>query len=112
MRKLRTEQRGQQTPSPDQDRETTRFDRRLIQGLDEAGVQDFAVRWRSSRTVREQVVGVLTKELDRVILQSESGEALSSPNALATLADLHGYRRALRFTIKLLTNQQETNDQF
>lgn len=53
---------------------------------------------------------VLTDELDRVILQSESQEVLRSPNALALLSDLNGYRRALRFSRSLLQNSQDMTD--
>lgn len=111
MRKLRTEQRGQQAPSQDSEQwEVVRFDRRLLVGLDEDGVQELAIRFKSSQQVRDAIKGALTKEIDSAILCSESREVLNSPNALASLADLHGYRRGLRLAVKLLTNQ-ETNDQ-
>lgn len=105
MRTHRTEQRGQQTPSQDSKAEPIRFDRRLLTGLTDDEVAEFAGRWKNGVHVRKAVVQVLTNELERAILLSESPENLNSPNPLAVLADLHGYRRGLRAAIKLLTNQ-------
>lgn len=105
MRMRRTEQRGQQTPSQDSNQDPTRFDHRLIAGLTEDEVGEFAGRWKNASLVRQAAAQVLTKELERVILLSESPENVNSPNPLAVLADLHGYRRGLRTAIKLLTNQ-------
>lgn len=109
MRKLRTEQRGQQTNSPASasENQPVRFDRRLIAGMDDQEVADFHARWKNSATVRQVVAGALTKELNNAILQAESGEALKSPNALAEVADNAAFRRALRLAIKLLSNQDD-----
>ena len=109
MRKLRTEQRGRQENSPASESKgpAVRFDRRLLTGLDEQGVADLHARWNNSRHIRELLARALTKSLDSAILQSESSEVLASPNALAVLSDLNGYRRACREAIRLLTNQDE-----
>lgn len=105
MRTRRTEQRGQQTPSADSNTsEPTRFDRRLVSGLGDDELEEFATRWKTSILIRQAVVKVLTKDLEHAILQSESREVWNSPNPLADLADLHAYRRGLRAAIKLLTN--------
>ena len=104
MRPLRTEQRGQQTPSPDSKPDPIRLDQRLVRGLSDDELTEFASRWKTAVHVRQAVVGVLTKDLDRAILLSESPENVNSQNPLAVLADLHGYRRGLRAAIKLLTN--------
>ena len=104
MSRLRTEQRGQQAPSAPSNQEPFRFEARLVAGLDDDALAEFASRWRNSAAVRKAVVEVLTKDLDRAILLSESPDSLNSPNPLAVLSDLHGYRRGLRAAIKLLTN--------
>lgn len=101
----RTEQRGRQTPSPDSSPEKTRFDARLVRGLDDDALAEFYERWKNSTVVRQAITKVLTKELDDAIIQSESKEVYELPNALAKLADLHAYRRGLRAAINLLTNQ-------
>lgn len=85
-----------------------RFDRRLIAGLDDDGIGEFGDRWQGATEVRRSVAGALTKSLDSAILQSESREVFDSPNALAALADLAGYRRGLREAIKLLSNQDQS----
>lgn len=58
----------------------------------------------TAKPVREAVVAVLQTELDRSVAESEKREQLDSPNYVAALADLMGYRRGLRTTIDLLTN--------
>ena len=104
MRTHRTEQRGQQTPSADSKQPAIRFDHQLIAGMDDDQLGEFYDRWKQAVLVRAKLVEVLTKDLDRAILLSESPENVNSPNPLAVLADLHGYRRGLRAAIKLLTN--------
>lgn len=86
-----------------------RIRRELLTQLENSptAVEEFQARWNSCKEVRHLVSGVLTKALDRAILQSESPETWGSPNALATLADQAGYRRGLREAIKLLTNCEE-----
>lgn len=81
-----------------------KFDRRLLPADGDA--EDFATRFREASVLRTAIADLLTKEIQHGIIQSEAKEVLDSPNALAVLADLHGYRRGLRFALKLLTNQE------
>lgn len=104
MRNHRTVQRGLEAPSPDSST-PTRFDQRLIRGLSDEELEEFAARWKTGAVVREAVVKCLTKDLEHAILLSESEETFKSPHPLAILSDLTGYRRGLRAAIKLLTNQ-------
>lgn len=94
--------------SPSSEAQLPRLDSRLIRGMSQTEAEEFGVRWRSSQIVRKAICGVLTKELESAIIESESGKNLDSPNALAVYADQLAYRRALRFALKLLDDPQET----
>lgn len=110
MPRHRHEQQGHQTNSPDSEatRQKYRLDSRLSRGLDEQQVVELIERFRNSLLVRQAIAGVLTKSLDHAILQSESRETFESPNALAVLSDLMGYRRGLREAISLILNQEQS----
>jgi hypothetical protein len=95
---------GPSTPSP------LRLNQKLRRAIGETEPEEFIQRLQNCSLVRGVIAQVLTDELERVILQSESPEVLDSPNALAVVADLHGYRRALRFARSLIQNSQDTTD--
>jgi hypothetical protein len=97
-------QQGPSTPSP------LRLNQKLRRAVGETDAEEFITRMQNCSMVRAVIAQVLTDELERVILQSESPASLDSPNALALLADLHGYRRALRFARSLLQNSQDMTD--
>lgn len=107
MRQRRESHRQPPPTSPEQASKSIRFDSRLVRGLDEDALAEFAARWQSSRIVRESITRVLTDSLNRAILQSESGEAFASPHPALFLADQLSYRRGLREAIQLLTNQDQ-----
>jgi len=109
MRKLRHEQQPQQPNSP----EPVRLPRKLLRHLsvelqrepnqDEAG--ELLARWRNAAGVRQVIVGVLTKELEDVIMRSEARGILDGQNALTVYACLKAEARVLRDVIDLLTTQ-------
>jgi len=81
---------------------SVRIDARLVAGMSKEDRDMFLISFGNCKITREILSEHLTKEIDRVIIESESIKIYESPNALATLADLQGYRRALRFCQKLI----------
>lgn len=65
----------------------------------------------NSKTIRNLLRKVLTQELDSAIVKSESIVLGESPELLPKLADLQGYRRALRFAIATITPDHEAEDE-
>ncbi len=109
MPRHRHVQQGPATNSPASEApKKYRLDSRLSRGLDEQQVAELVERFRNSLHVRQAIAGVLTNALDHAILQSESRETFESPNALAVLSDLMGYRRGLREALSLILNQEPT----
>ncbi len=108
MRPLRTEQRGQQGSLQDSEKPLAyTMDARLLAGCSNATERDeVAILFRQSRRIRELVAGVLTAEIARGTIGDESGSWLTSPNALAEMADRLAYRRGLRAALKLLNPDQ------
>lgn len=88
---------------------TLRLNANLTRGLTGDDRQEFFERWKSSKLIREKVTEVLTNELNAYIIAGESSDTWASPNAMAVLSDNAGYRRAIRFAIKLLSDK-ESND--
>lgn len=75
---------------------------------DVALIQDLMT---NSKTIRNELRKVLTRELDSAILQSESLVLSNSPELLGKLCDLQGYRRALRFAMSILTPDYEAESE-
>jgi len=86
-----------------------RFDRRLTTGLDSGGVEEFATRWQASKTVRDTLTKVLTRELEDVIVSVDAPDFYTTPNLTERLAYESGRRNALRSAIKLL-NQASSEE--
>lgn len=86
-----------------------RFDSRLMRVAREQKV-DLRINYTAAEIFNNLLKKVLTDELESAILRSESGDILNSPNYQAAHADLIGYRKGLRFALKLLENQGTKDD--
>lgn len=83
---------------------TVRLPLEITRGKTREEVVELSDLYKNAKIIRELLAGVLTSEVESAILRTESREILNCPNALASIADLHGYRRGLRFALGLLTN--------
>lgn len=88
--------------------QNTRINAKILAGLKGEDKDNFLKSFSSSKDVREILAKHLTNRLESVIIESESIKIYDSPNALSLLADLQGYRRALRETIKLILPEEQS----
>lgn len=80
-----------------------RLDSRLVRGLSKDEAAELELRWNNCKLIREELIKVLTNEIESVTLQEEGQSLYDCPNALAKIAFLRGQRESLRSASKLLT---------
>lgn len=83
----------------------------LVRGQSSEDVALIRSMMSNSKTIRNLLRKVLTQELESVIVKSEAIVLGDSPELLPKLADLQGYRRALRFAIATITPDYEAEDE-
>lgn len=75
----------------------------LTRGMSPADKKEFIQLYAANTRVTERIVSLLQGRLANKIEESEAVEIYDSPNFLLKLADLAGYRRCLRDTIKVIS---------
>jgi hypothetical protein len=74
----------------------------ITNGLDPEQKKDIRDNYKGSSLIRERLVEIFQKELDKVVGNEEKLVNYESDNWSLQVADSRGYRRGIRFAMKYL----------